>query len=346
MAEFYEEDSPQGSYTARMAAIPVQENNGVFLAGVSLNFDSIKYPVQMEAMRLAASGGILVLGLMFLVGLIAFVHRKTEKAERELAVLREKNMALEEISRKTQSLARHQRLETIGTMASSIAHEFNNLLNPIMGYSILVLEKLPAEEEELYDNVLEIYEASRKAKTIVSRLSDLSRKNSPSAFQRIAPDPLLRKVLDICAPAKPLNVEQECSFGCKDAAISGNEVQLSQMLLNLILNAYQAMEKEGGTLRLSTREEEENIWFLVADTGPGMPETLIEKIFEPFFTTKERGKGTGLGLAIVRQVLQEHGGEIEVETREGEGTTMKVRLPKVPPGQTEEEKRTPDPQKS
>ena len=88
-------------------------------------------------------------------------------------------------------------------MASSIAHEFNNLLTPIMGYSILVLEKLPSEEEELYDNVLEIYEASRKAKTIVSRLSDLSRKNSPSAFQRIVPDSLLRKVLEICAPAKP-----------------------------------------------------------------------------------------------------------------------------------------------
>ena len=114
------------------------------------------------------------------------------------------------------------------------------------------------------------------------------------------------------------------------------------MLLNLILNAYQAMEKEGGILRLSTREEEEAIWFLVADTGPGIPESLMEKIFEPFFTTKERGKGTGLGLAIVRQVLQEHGGEIEVETREGEGTTMKVRLPKAPPRQGEESGQTPD----
>ena len=342
VAEFYEEEGAQGSYTARMAAIPVQENNGVFLVGVSLNYDSIKYPVQMEAVRLAASGGILVLGLLLLIGLVAFVHRKTEKAERELAVLREKNMALEEISRKTQSLARHQRLETIGTMASSIAHEFNNLLTPIMGYSILVLEKLPSEEEELYDNVLEIYEASRKAKTIVSRLSDLSRKNSSSAFQRIVPDSLLRKVLEICAPAKPLNVEQECQYGCKEAIISGNEVQLSQMLLNLILNAYQAMEKEGGFLRLSTREEEKAVWFLVADTGPGIPESLMEKIFEPFFTTKERGKGTGLGLAIVRQVLQEHGGEIEVETREGEGTTMKVRLPKAPPRQGEESGQTPD----
>ena len=114
------------------------------------------------------------------------------------------------------------------------------------------------------------------------------------------------------------------------------------MLLNLILNAYQAMEKEGGFLRLSTREEEKAVWFLVADTGPGIPESLMEKIFEPFFTTKERGKGTGLGLAIVRQVLQEHGGEIEVETREGEGTTMKVRLPKAPPRQGEESGQTPD----
>ena len=90
VAEFYEEKGEQESYTARMAAIPVQENNGVFLVGVSLNFDSITYSVQMEAMRLAASGGILVLGLLLLIGLVAFVHRKTEKAERELAILREK----------------------------------------------------------------------------------------------------------------------------------------------------------------------------------------------------------------------------------------------------------------
>ena len=221
-------------------------------------------------------------------------------------------------------------------MASSIAHEFNNLLTPIMGYSILVLEKLPEEEEDLYDNVLEIYEASRKAKTIVSRLSDLSRKNSPSAFQPIAPDSLLRKALEICAPAKPANVEQECRFGCRNAVITGNEVQLSQMLLNLILNAYQAMEKAGGRLRLCTREEGDSVWFSVADTGPGIPQSQMEKIFEPFFTTKERGKGTGLGLAIVRQVLQEHGGEIQVESKEGEGTVMKVRLPKTPPKQEED----------
>ena len=91
---------------------------------------------------------------------------------------------MEALNRKNQELAHHDRLQTIGTLTSSIAHEFNNLLTPIMGYSILVLEQLPSDAEELYDNVLEIYNSSRKAKEIIARLSDLSRKTplSPSSM--------------------------------------------------------------------------------------------------------------------------------------------------------------------
>lgn len=98
-------------------------------------------------------------------------------------------------------------LQTIGTLTSSIAHEFNNLLTPIMGYSILVLEQLPSDAEELYDNVLEIYNSSRKAKEIIARLSDLSRKNTSLTFQYVSPDELVRKVLAVASPARPPHVE-------------------------------------------------------------------------------------------------------------------------------------------
>ncbi len=253
--------------------------------------------------------------------------RQTRRAKAELNRLKEKNATLAELNEQIRSLAHHQRLETIGTLTASISHEFNNLLTPIMGYSIMALEKLPPEQEELTESLVEIYEASRKAKVIISRLSDLSRKSTPLSVQYVAPNELVAKTLEVTAPAKPEGVEVVTDLRCRHLWLYGNEIQLSQMLLNLTLNAMQAMEKEGGTLTLATDADEENIYFKVADTGPGIPAEVQGKIFDPFFTTKESGKGTGLGLAIVQQVVEEHEGTIAVESREGEGTTFTVRFP-------------------
>ena len=249
----------------------------------------------------------------------------------ELALLQEKNAAMEALNRKNQELAHHDRLQTIGTLTSSIAHEFNNLLTPIMGYSILVLEQLPSDAEELYDNVLEIYNSSRKAKEIIARLSDLSRKNTSLTFQYVSPDELVRKVLAVASPARPPHVEVRTDLACRHLWLRGNEIQLSQMLLNLILNAYHAMEPGGGTLTVATRPEGEFLCFQVSDTGSGISPEVLPHIFEPFFTTKERGKGTGLGLAIVRQVMEEHKGTITIDTAPGRGTTMLLRFPTITP---------------
>ena len=227
----------------------------------------------------------------------------------------------------TRDLAHHQRLETIGTLTASMAHEFNNLLTPIMGYSLMALEKLPPEEEGLYDDILEIYNASRKAKDIISRLNDLARKNSSSAFREISPDEQIRRTLAVAKPAKPARVEIRLDLNCWDQRIQANEIQFSQLMLNLILNAFQAME-EGGVLTVGTSFDESNIQIRVEDTGCGIPEKVREKIFEPFFTTKEAGRGTGLGLAIAAQVVADHKGSITCKSKEGEGTVFTVILPR------------------
>lgn len=329
-AAFYEGyDCRQGSsYAARIAAIPATvDTNGFFAIGVSVNYDGVVGPLHLAAIRLLAYGGMVVAGVLLLVGLTLRIRRRNEEDLRELEVLRKKNEAMEELNRQTQELAHHQRLETIGTLTSSIAHEFNNLLTPIMGYSLLTLEKLPQEEAELYDNVLEIYNASRKAKEIISRLSDLSRKNTALTFQYTPPDELVRRVLEVAAPAQPHGVEVRTEFNCSCLWVYGNELQLSQMLLNLVLNAFQAMERSGGTLRVSTWADESSVFLRVSDTGPGISEQTLPHIFEPFYTTKEAGKGTGLGLAIVRQVVEEHGGTVSVETAVGRGAAFLVSLP-------------------
>ncbi len=275
------------------------------------------------------SGSLVVFGIGLLVLLTLYMLRSTTRVQREAEALRKKNQAMEELNRQTQKLAHHQRLEIIGTLTSSIAHEFNNLLTPIMGNSMMALEKLPSDEDELYDELLEIYTASCKAKEIISRLSDLSRKNSENCFRQVAPDEVVRKMVRTAEPARADNVQINMNLNCWDQRLLANEIQLSQLILNLILNGFHAMEPEGGILTLSTSFDERHIHMQITDTGCGIPKDMQTKIFEPFFTTKELGKGTGLGLAIVAQVVEDHQGKILVESKPGRGTTFTVILPRA-----------------
>lgn len=285
--------------------------------------------LRASAVRLILGGGLMAAGSGTLLILFLHMIRRTARTQKEADILRKKNEAMEALNRQTQQLAHHQRLETIGTLTSSIAHEFNNLLTPIMGYSLMALEKLPPEEEELYDDILEIYNASRKAKDIISRLSDLSRKNTVMTFRPVSPDDLVRKTLSVATPARPQRVEVKVDLNCWDQRFQANEIQLSQLLLNLILNGFHAMEERGGVLTVKTSFDDKDIHITVADDGCGIPAEVLPRIFEPFFTTKETGKGTGLGLAIVAQVVEDHHGKIQVDSREGIGTTILVKLPRT-----------------
>lgn len=284
---------------------------------------------QETALYSMIAGSLIVFGIGMLVLLSLHMLRRSTRIQREAELLRKKHQALEDLNHQTQKLAHHQRLEIIGTLTSSIAHEFNNLLTPIMGNSMMALEKLPSDEEELYDELLEIYAASCKAKEIISRLSDLSRKNSETCFRQVAPDEVIRKMVRTAEPARAENVQINMNLNCWDQRLMANEIQLSQMILNLILNGFHAMEPDGGILTLSTNFDETDIHIQIADTGCGIPKEIQPKIFEPFFTTKETGKGTGLGLAIVAQMVEDHEGKIRVESKSGTGTTFTVSLPRA-----------------
>lgn len=318
-------------YTARIVTIPSNETeNKTFAVAVVANFNDVMEELNRSSIQLVMYSSMVAAGVLLLIVIVLHYRQRNERSLNELQILREKNEAMEELNRKTQELAHHQRLETIGTLTSSIAHEFNNLLTPIMGYSILTLEQLPPEDEDLYDNVLEIYNASCRASDIIARLSELSRKSTSLSYQRISMDDLIRKVLHVAMPACPVGVEMKEDLNCGSCRILGNETQLSQLVLNLVLNAFQAMESDGGTLTVSASVEKSNVVLSVEDTGVGIPSKILPNIFEPFFTTKETGKGTGLGLAIVQQVVSEHHGTIQVDSHEGVGTIFTVYLPLTP----------------
>lgn len=320
-------DTAGVTHDMRMTVIPAAQSvNGYFSVGLTGDFDEVIRPMQAAAIRLIIYGGLAVIGVL-LSGFAAIILlRHNRRADRELQALTEKNIQTQMLLEKTQTLAHHQRLETIGTLASSIAHEFNNLLTPIMGYSILTLEGLPEDADDLAENVTEIYEASRKAKIIISRMNEMARKNTENTFHPLQLDVLIRKALEVAVPARPNHVQtvMNCAAPCE---IVGNETQISQLLLNLILNAFHAMEADGGTLTVSAETETDAVLLRVEDTGTGIPEELRSRVFEPFFTTKEAGRGTGLGLAIVHQVVESHQGSIRVESAPETGTVFSIRFP-------------------
>lgn len=329
-AAFFQADSltEGGHHTARIAILPAPGNvNGCFTVGIACSYDQIVRPLQSAAVQMMLCSGAIVAGAALLLLFLRRSRRYHREAQVELDLLRQKARAMEELSAQTQQIAHRQRLETIGMLTSGIAHEFNNLLTPIMGYSILILEKLPPEDTESYDNALEIYNASQKAKNIISRLSNLSRKNAPQAFRAVHPDHLVEQVLEVAGPAQPQAVHIETGLACGGREVLGDETQLFQMLLNLVLNAFEALGAEGGTVRVSTAAQGGRVTIRVADNGPGIPEEVRARIFDPFFTTKGSGKGIGLGLAIVSQIVEDHGGAICVESAAGQGTAFTISLP-------------------
>lgn len=302
--------------------------NSCFVVCVVDEYDVYLAVLNRASVLFVICFGVLLAGLLLLAYYISALLKESTRTAKELEHLKKRQLALEEIDRQTKQVAHHQRLETIGTLTSSISHEFNNLLTPIMSYSLLTLEKLPPEEEELYDNVLEIYQASQKAKTIISRLSDLARKSTDKSYRMASVDELIKKMLDVALPAKPEGVEVKLDLNCWDQRIRVNEIQISQLMLNLILNAFDAMGA-CGTLRIHTTFDAESVWIRVADNGAGMPEDVRRHIFDPFFTTKDPGKGTGLGLAIAAQVVEDHKGTICAESEPGCGTTFTITLPRT-----------------
>ena len=318
------------SYTARMVALPSGSTvNGEFAMGILANYEDAIAPSRAAAEEILLYGGLAMLGVVGLLLLLIFMRRENAASSAELRVLKKKNETMEEINQKMQALAHHQRLETIGTMTASIAHDFNNLLTPIMGYSIMTMEMLPADATDLQDNLMEIYDASVKAKDIVTRLAELTKKGKEENFTEIEVDEVIQSALKVTLPAKPKEVEVKANFKAEGNLIKADRTQISQMVMNIVLNAYDAMREEGGTLLVSTRISGDEVVLRFKDSGCGMDTETLSRIFDPFYTTKESGKGTGLGLAIVAQIVETHGGKIYVDSEPGKGTEFRIYIPLV-----------------
>lgn len=226
-----------------------------------------------------------------------------------------------------EQLRRTERLAELGTLASGMAHEIGTPMNVIMGRAEHMMQR--TTDERIKKGLQVIVTQVERITKIMNQLLSMARRRPserrPADLRRIVDDCL--EVLQERLRKHRIHVVKEYDAQAAQAVVDSD--QMSQVLLNLLLNADHAMA-EGGTLRLGLRSDADgaHVILSVSDTGHGIPQEILSKIFTPFFTTKEVGKGTGLGLTVVHGIIEEHGGAIAVESDVGKGTTFTITLPR------------------
>ena len=263
--------------------------------------------------------------------------------------------------KKTQErIQRVQKMESIGNLAGGIAHDFNNLLFPIIGMSELLMEEFPPDSPE-HENAREILNAGLRGSELVRQILAFSRQSGPKIIP-VRIQKILQEVINLGRSTIPADIEifQDIQPDC--GLVMADPTQVHQIAMNLITNAYHALEPAGGKISVALREtavKDDNsdrgslqpgryALLSVSDTGGGIDPDIIEKIFEPYFTTKEPGRGTGLGLAVAYGIAKDLQGDIRVKSKTGRGTTFQVyfplmeRSPDVVPIETIEDYKTGD----
>jgi signal transduction histidine kinase len=253
--------------------------------------------------------------------------------------------------KKLQELAtRHKKLESLGTLAGGIAHEFNNILSVILGNIELMAYEIP-DSSPVSDNIQEIHKASLRATDVVRKLLNTFQKMRTSK-KPVPIGTIIKDALILIRKEIPVTVEICQDIRCSSEIILGDPIEISQVVMNLCTNSVHAMQDRTGVLTISLEVIELNqqsaIRFdgphsgrfdsphlgnyaklAVKDTGNGIEPAIMERLFDPYFTTKDISEGLGMGLAVVHGIVVEHGGYINIESAPGKGTMVEVLFPLI-----------------
>ena len=228
-----------------------------------------------------------------------------------------------------QQLEHAQKMEAIGRLAGGVAHDFNNVLQAMLSHVSLL--RVLVKDERALRSVGELGEHVRRGASLTRQMLLFSRRET-AKLERFDLCEVVRDAMGMLRRLVRANVRFELDLAATSLPLEADRGQLEQVLMNLVVNASDAM-LGGGLMVVSTAREEGLVVLRVADDGPGVPEALRPRIFEPFFTTKSIGAGTGLGLAVVHGIVAQHGGSIEVTDTPGGGATFTVRLPRAASGE-------------
>jgi signal transduction histidine kinase len=272
------------------------------------------------------------------------VETEWEGDKAYLASLRDitkRRYAEEVLRRQEEQLRQLQKMEAIGRLAGGIAHDFNNLLTAIIGYSDIILMRLD-KDDALYRYIEQISKAANRAALLTRQLLAFSRRQLTQP-RVVVLNTVVAEMEKMLRPLIGEDIELSTTLDPQLGHIQADLGHLQQLLMNLVVNARDAMP-QGGRLLIETANVDLTdahtgrylgappgpyVMLAVTDTGEGMDAETLPHLFEPFFTTKEMGKGTGLGLAVVYGILQQNGGDIEVHSEPRRGTTFRIYLPRV-----------------
>jgi PAS domain S-box-containing protein len=235
-------------------------------------------------------------------------------------------------------LRQAQKMEAIGTLAGGIAHDFNNILFPILGYSEMLMNDAP-DNSDLKRDLSMIFNGTKRARDLVKQILAFSRQREYD-LKPIKVHLVVKETLKLIRSSIPATIDiMQNIIDCE--LVMADYTQIHQVAMNLLTNAYHAMEKKGGKLKVTLKEVDLRaddlkgmppgtyVRLTISDTGIGMDQSTIDRIFDPYFTTKKEGKGTGLGLAVVHGIIKSHGGHISVYSELGKGSEFHVYLPVI-----------------
>lgn len=239
-------------------------------------------------------------------------------------------------------LRQSKKMESIGTLAGGIAHDFNNILSSIFGFTELCQDDAPPNSQ-LDENLQEVFAAADRAKSLVRQILTFARQTDDK-IKPIQINSIVEETLKFIRSSIPTSIEIQSQIE-SDSFIMGNPTQIHQLLMNMCTNAAQAMEENGGILKVGLKDVTLDnhrdvslqnlsagpyVELKLSDTGAGIDPSILSSIFDPYFTTKEIGKGTGMGLAMVHGIVKESKGAIQVDSKLGKGSVFTVYLPATP----------------
>ncbi|HEX6163766.1 MAG TPA: ATP-binding protein, partial [Vicinamibacterales bacterium] len=243
---------------------------------------------------------------------------------------------LTERDRLENELRQAQKMEAVGRLATGIAHDFNNLITVLLGYSDELIEEAPPNSQ-LHAAAVEVRRAADRASALTQQLLAFSRRQA-SVAHAVDLNQVISHMEDLIRRLIGTEIRLQLSLQPDLSPINADAQQIGQVMMNLVVNARDAMPS-GGTLTIATADVElghehvdvipgPHVAVMVTDTGLGMTAEVRDRLFEPFFTTKDLGRGTGLGLSMVQAIVRQSGGHISVESEPNHGTTFKVYFPR------------------
>ncbi|HEV8374703.1 MAG TPA: ATP-binding protein, partial [Candidatus Polarisedimenticolia bacterium] len=239
----------------------------------------------------------------------------------------------EEVGRE-RKMARQDHLAAMGMLASEVAHEVNTPLTGIASYAQMLMARMKSRLPEM-ELLKKIENQAFRAAGIAGSVLTFARRREAEGFEIFEPGPVIAESLALFEPhLKGKRIRLSTERAPVLPSIRGHKGRIQQVVLNLMMNAAQALPS-GGEIRLATERDGESVRVRISDNGVGIPAANLPRIFEPFFTSRNEGEGTGLGLAVVKQIVDEHRGQIHVETVEGAGSTFTVSFPAADPSSKE-----------